>query len=140
MREVPADISLLSNIQIPPFKSILSVCDPVDAAGLYEWLSLVSLESPRITADDAIDPYLSRYEVPDFEAAATETEGTIMIKRLVKLRWHGLITPNFITSLWLLVQKAVGEEWAALNVACFRGNSYSLLGVSARESLTWEST
>ncbi|KAH8177755.1 ribonuclease P 40kDa (Rpp40) subunit domain-containing protein [Sarocladium implicatum] len=40
------------------------------AADLYEWLSLVRLDSPRIQTGDSIDAYLSRYDAPD---AATGT-------------------------------------------------------------------
>ncbi|KAK5996616.1 hypothetical protein PT974_01953 [Cladobotryum mycophilum] len=34
------------------------------ATDIYEWLSLVRLESPRVTANDSIDPYLSRGSYP----------------------------------------------------------------------------
>ncbi|KAL1958606.1 hypothetical protein VTO42DRAFT_4203 [Malbranchea cinnamomea] len=58
---------------------------------IQEWLGLVSIDSPRIRADDTIDPYLSRYEVPYRE----ECE----VKNLVKITWRGLIPPNWIIKL-----------------------------------------
>lgn len=60
---------------------------------LYEWLSLVSLASPRILQSDEIDPYLSRYEVPGAEEA-----GAI---NLVHVRWKGFLPSKWITSTWM---------------------------------------
>jgi ribonuclease P/MRP protein subunit RPP40 len=50
------------------------------ATDIYEWLSLVRLESPRILLGDGIDPYLSRYRVPG------ETPQTAS---LCKVSWQG---------------------------------------------------
>lgn len=58
---------------------------------LAEWLAMVALESPRVTADDKIDPYLSRYSVPDADNSTPSD--------LVSLEWHGLISSQWITQL-----------------------------------------
>ena len=55
---------------------------------IQEWLGLVSIDSPRIRADDSIDPYLSRYDVPDREECKE--------LNLVKVTWRGLIPPAWI--------------------------------------------
>lgn len=58
------------------------------ATDIYEWLSLLRLESPRILSSDNIDPYLSRYRVPgdvqDQQSAS-----------LCKISWQG-----FLSSAW----------------------------------------
>ncbi|KAK0643336.1 ribonuclease P 40kDa subunit-domain-containing protein [Cercophora newfieldiana] len=48
---------------------------------LYEWLSLVRLESPRINPRDDIDPFLCRYHAPD-----PVTPG-----KLCKISWQGYL-------------------------------------------------
>ncbi|KAL2019304.1 hypothetical protein VTK56DRAFT_9771 [Thermocarpiscus australiensis] len=55
------------------------------ATGLYEWLSLVRLQSPRVQVGDQIDPYLSRYRVP-----GAEKEG-----RICKVSWQGFLAPSW---------------------------------------------
>ena len=55
---------------------------------VYEWLSLVRLESPRILSTDQIDPYLSRYQVP---GASQDPQPAT----LCKISWQG-----FLSSPW----------------------------------------
>ena len=59
----------------------------------HEWLGLVALQSPRISADDQIDPFLSRYSVPDSESA--------MVSDLVVLQWSGFIPARWIRDLMI---------------------------------------
>jgi len=55
------------------------------ATDIYEWLSLVRLESPRICCGDQIDPYLSRYQTPgDGQNHEPAT--------LCKISWQGLLS------------------------------------------------
>lgn len=54
----------------------------------HEWLGLVALQSPRLRVDDEIDPYLSRYSVPDRDSA--------VVSNAVVLQWSG-----FIPALWV---------------------------------------
>ena len=55
------------------------------AADLYEWLSLIRLESPRILSSDQIDPYLSRYRAPG-DGQTHEPAN------LCKISWQGLLS------------------------------------------------
>jgi ribonuclease P/MRP protein subunit RPP40 len=55
------------------------------STGLYEWLSLVRLRSPRIQVGDKIDPYLSRYQVPEGQ----------MGSKLCKISWQGFLAPSW---------------------------------------------
>lgn len=61
---------------------------------ISEWLAMVSLQSPRISVDDIIDPYLSRYAVPESESIETQPTA------LVSLRWQGAMTSRWITQLF----------------------------------------
>ncbi len=64
----------------------------------HEWLGLVALQSPRIRADDEIDPYLSRYSVPDRDLA--------VISDVVVLTWSGFIPALWIKGLFLELRYA----------------------------------
>ncbi|KAL7936423.1 ribonuclease P 40kDa subunit domain-containing protein [Trichoderma chlorosporum] len=44
------------------------------ATEMYEWLSLVRLESPRVEEGDTIDPYLSRYSPPEADSAVARVQ------------------------------------------------------------------
>lgn len=57
---------------------------------ISEWLSLVQLSSPRVSADDHIDPYLSRYAVPGSDKAIID---------LISLKWHGLISSTWTAQI-----------------------------------------
>ena len=59
----------------------------------YEWLSLVAMESPRICSEDAIDPFLSRYQVPD--GNSEEKFDT------VTLTWTGFIPATWVRQLYV---------------------------------------
>ncbi|CAL5874634.1 uncharacterized protein PFLUO_LOCUS8931 [Penicillium psychrofluorescens] len=59
---------------------------------LAEWIAMVQLQSPRVSADDEVDPYLCRYSVPDHEPAQPSD--------LVCLKWHGLISSNWAIQLF----------------------------------------
>ena len=63
----------------------------------YEWLSLVTLESPRIVVNDAIDPFLSRYQVPDSDSGKDSN--------VVTLTWTGLIPASWIMQLFILLSR-----------------------------------
>lgn len=58
---------------------------------LAEWLSLVQMGSPRVHEDD-IDPYLSRYAVPDAEDLHVD---------IVSLKWHGFMSSQWVTQVFL---------------------------------------
>lgn len=60
---------------------------------LAEWLAMVFLESPRVDANDTIDPYLSRYAVSDVENSSPSD--------LISLKWHGFINPQWVTKLFI---------------------------------------
>ncbi|KAJ6189409.1 Ribonuclease P Rpp40 [Penicillium mononematosum] len=78
---------------------------------LSEWLAMVQMASPRLSGEDDVDPYLSRYAVPDADGSQTSD--------LMSLKWHGLISSRWIMQLFLnlLQSKASNLSWFALAVA-----------------------
>lgn len=62
----------------------------------YEWLSLVAAGSPRVLRGDTVDPFLSRYQVPDANEEKSLT--------LVTLTWVGLIPAGWIRELFMALK------------------------------------
>ena len=63
----------------------------------YEWLSLIAMESPRVCLEDTIDPFLSRYQVPDGDPG--------MISNMAILTWTGLIPNSWVRTLFIHLSK-----------------------------------
>lgn len=66
-----------------------------DSENLSEWLAMIALGSPRVSKDDNIDPYLSRYSVSD--------DGPVRSTNLVSLKWHGFVPASWILDLFTSV-------------------------------------
>ncbi|KAL2700021.1 hypothetical protein AAEP93_008544 [Penicillium crustosum] len=106
-------------IMTPPFYKNGKVLEEMSegdlqehSGSLSEWLAMVQMASPRLSGEDDVDPYLSRYAVPD----ADESQAC----DLMSLKWHGLISSRWIMQLFLnLLQstKASNLSWFALAVA-----------------------
>jgi ribonuclease P/MRP protein subunit RPP40 len=126
--------------------------DEEEALSMLEYIQLVSLQSPRIRADDDIDPHLSRYEVPDVGAG-------LVTRDMVCVRWKGFMPPAFVQNVFLSARrdglksgrKANGElevemevdgaeePWFALSAQGFGGRrSWTSMQFKGRETLTWE--
>lgn len=95
---VECDMACISHreVLVPPSQMDITESTPNEDVQEYynalsEWLAMVALESPRVTANDTIDPYLSRYSVPD----ADDSNPT----NLISLKWHGFINSRWITQL-----------------------------------------
>ncbi|OCL01504.1 hypothetical protein AOQ84DRAFT_306556 [Glonium stellatum] len=132
LKSIRPTITNLPNTLVPTITAISDTYNADASADLLEWLGLVSLDSPRIRAHDSIDPYLSRYQVPELG------ESDPVARNLVRMRWYGFIPPNFIRDVYIRARKVVGEEWFAMNVSCFHGQAYSLLNHGAKDTLSWE--
>lgn len=63
----------------------------------YEWLSLVAMESPRILSEDIIDPFLSRYQLPDGDSGKSFN--------MVTLTWTGFIPALWIRELFIYLSR-----------------------------------
>ncbi|KAJ5942323.1 hypothetical protein N7516_002491 [Penicillium verrucosum] len=106
-------------ILIPPFYENGKVLEEMSegdlqehSGSLSEWLAMVQMASPRLSGEDDVDPYLSRYAVP----GADESQAC----DLMSLKWNGLISSRWIMQLFInLLQstKASNLSWFALAVA-----------------------
>ena len=80
------------------------------STGLYEWLSLVRLQSPRIQVGDQIDPYLSQYQVPN-----AEREG-----KVCKISWQGFLAPLWSRQILIDIVTALpAKSWFAFSTTTF---------------------
>ena len=81
------------------------------AVETHEWLSLISLGSPRINPEDKIDPFLSRYVTPG-ESNLTAN--------LVKVIWPGFLTPIWVHKLFIGISLAASRDvWFAYSIVGF---------------------
>lgn len=81
---------------------------------LYEWLSLISLESPRVNINDKIDPFLSRYSPPEPDPASPKTE------ELVKITWEGFLSPSWAYTVFVqALLAATVDMWFSFAVLGF---------------------
>lgn len=67
------------------------------ALEISEWLSLVALESPRILSEDSIDPFLSRYQIPDDDSGKASN--------MLTLTWAGFIPATWIRYLLVYLSR-----------------------------------
>ena len=85
------------------------------AIDIQEWLSLVSIGSPRIDVDDKIDSFLCRYTPPD---------DTIKMATLAKITWRGFMSSSWIHKVFAtaLKETAVCSAWFVFNICSFSGD------------------
>lgn len=100
----------------PPLGIINGVRDaelPEFASEVYEWLSLVRLQSLRVSAADSINPYLSRYQPPG-------EPGQQHSARLCTIIWEGLLPPSFARRLLVEAILALpSQSWFSMAVSAF---------------------
>ncbi|KXX80614.1 Ribonuclease P protein subunit p40 [Madurella mycetomatis] len=78
---------------------------------LYEWLSLARLQCPRIETGDKIDPYLSRYQVPD---------GDEQQAKICKITWQGFLAPSWSrTTLIDIIAALPSRAWFSFSTTTF---------------------
>lgn len=83
------------------------------ASEIYEWLSLLRLQSPRVSSADSVDPYLSRYQPPG-------ESGQWPVARLCTVVWDGLLPPCFARKLLVEAILALpSHSWFSMAVSAF---------------------
>ncbi|KAF1817212.1 hypothetical protein P152DRAFT_11552 [Eremomyces bilateralis CBS 781.70] len=139
LRQVTPTITHLPRTRTPVIEPAMDLTNPLHATELLEWLGLVALESPRVSADDDMDRYLSRYDVPTLgrevdlgESAATRTAD------LVKLEWKGLASAEFITGMYVAARRRTMGSWCAVGAGMFDGRDYTVLSIGGEDVLCWE--
>lgn len=86
---------------------------PEALSDIYEWLSLIRLESPRVSSKDSVDPFISRYQPP---TEASEQNCT----KICTITWEGLLPPAFAQKLLVnVILRLVSRDWVALSVSSF---------------------
>lgn len=154
--EMSGEVQRLGPTRVPEVRAgdVSGLYAGEDALALHEWLGMVALGSPRVRGEDRIDALLSRYEVPDFGGLVS-----VQRKDMVRVRWRGLITAEFVKDLFLLVRReglrvkregasqstttmggeADEERWVAWSASAFGGRkAWSVMQWAGRETLCWE--
>ncbi|KAF2856269.1 hypothetical protein T440DRAFT_474651 [Plenodomus tracheiphilus IPT5] len=159
--KIEPNVTSLDNVLMPKLSvsNLTNLYDGEDAVDLLEWLHVVSLESPRISQGDNIDPHLSRYDVPDLGKG-------IASANLMCIRWRGFIPPAFMRDLFIAVKRAafkgknrangdsdidmkdderdvtranLATKWFAMSAQAFGGKeSWTTLQFERLETLVWE--
>jgi ribonuclease P/MRP protein subunit RPP40 len=108
------------------------------AVATHEWLSLISLGSPRIDPNDRIDPILSRYMPPGESTKSS---------KLVKVTWRGFLAPSWVHATFArLLLACPNNSWFSFYVCGFgegwssRGKDCTILKLpdSPKEYVLWE--
>lgn len=89
-----------------------------DVFELYEWISLARLGSPRVQANDNIDPYLSRYQVPG------TTEGETIPGDVCTISWRGFFSSSWVchTLLDAMLAFPSSKSWFAMSASGIPGS------------------
>jgi ribonuclease P/MRP protein subunit RPP40 len=81
---------------------------------VYEWLSLISLGSPRVYLNDQIDPFLSRYVPPPPKLNDCEK------LELVKITWEGFMSSRWAHEVFVqTVLAATAKMWFGIILSGF---------------------
>lgn len=107
---------------------------------IYEWLSLIQLESPRVNANDRIDSFLSRYSTPEASADSIPEAS-------IRLSWPGFLAPSWAHKAFVqCVLAASSKSWFAFAATGFQASmpagarDCTVLKIpgSSSEFLLWE--
>jgi ribonuclease P/MRP protein subunit RPP40 len=83
------------------------------ATEIYEWISLVRLQSSLINPDGRPDPYLCRYQVPGAVEQHSDAE-------LCKITWKGFLSPEWTRRTLVEVMLALpSESWFTFSASTF---------------------
>ncbi|MCJ1311457.1 hypothetical protein MMC25_005128 [Agyrium rufum] len=119
-RRSSPEITMSPSIQTPSLDQALTNLDTSastfqeDAVELLEWLGLVTMESPRVSSSDDIDPFLCRYSVPNSNLSKATT--------IVKIAWKGFLPAPWIRCIFVeccIALKAVPGSWFSLSSHAF---------------------
>lgn len=110
-------------VKVPSLKPPAAILDRRDsleleefATDIYEWLSLLRLGSPRVDANDKIDPYLSGYSVPGDAEDGQNGQN----HRLCRISWQGFIPPNWTRQILADAILALpSKSWFSLSATSF---------------------
>lgn len=88
---------------------------PESVSAIYEWLSLIRLQSPRVDGRDSVDPFISRYQLP-----TTEESEPNCSTQICTVTWEGFLSPTFAQKLLVdAILRLPTHDWVALSVSSF---------------------
>ncbi|EXJ77447.1 hypothetical protein A1O3_09673 [Capronia epimyces CBS 606.96] len=96
---------------------------------LFEYVDMLSLASPRVQATDHVDPFISRYQVPDVSGRGYTSNETRAQQPVTVMTWTGLISAQWVLDLLCAIIKQsrtarlpAPEQapWLALTVSAHR--------------------
>ena len=91
-------------------KSSSPLDDLASVADLHEYLALLSLHSPRVTASDTPDPYICRYDIPShITSPAKVAETSCRVADTTQLHFTGFLPSNFLLKILVAMKRAVAE-------------------------------
>jgi len=124
-KQVHIPRAIIPSLQ-PPLESREEYRDDLNdfSVDIYEWLALLSLDSPRLDLDDHTDPFLSRYAPP------TAVGPDHLVKKVVKITWEGFLSPSWAhVSFLQAVLAATPTTWFSFAVCGFNDS----LGTESRD-------
>ncbi|QIX02237.1 hypothetical protein AMS68_007754 [Peltaster fructicola] len=125
-RAITSALQRLEGVLTPAF-ALEDDLDVESILELQEWLSLLTISSPRVTSTDKIDSYLSRYQVPRTDGAGVEAQQPISTE-VLRTEWRGLLHVDFIKTLYMSLLKAgTSTGWLAMSAHAFDGSSYTII-------------
>lgn len=84
--------------------------DPATVADFHEYLALLSLRSPRVTASDKPDPYICRYDIPShITSSAKVAETSCSIASTTQLHFTGFFPSLSLLKIFVAMKRAVAE-------------------------------
>jgi ribonuclease P/MRP protein subunit RPP40 len=120
---------------VPIDRSKQAISDRAYEEQLLEWIGMVTLDSPHV-CPNSIDRYLCRYDLP--KALDAEESPSPKPQSLIRLRWHGFASANFVLRTWLVPKATLGDHWFTLSAAAFGNTSYTILCAGGRDVMVWE--
>ncbi|KAK4200356.1 ribonuclease P 40kDa subunit-domain-containing protein [Triangularia verruculosa] len=108
----PGINALVPNLTPPTATTEHAARDELEdfSSEVYEWLSLVRLQSLRILEGDNIDPYLSQYQVPDGSEPA----------KVCKISWRGFFSPSWTRQTMIdLITALPSKTWFSFSTTTF---------------------
>jgi ribonucleases P/MRP protein subunit RPP40 len=82
---------------------------------MYEWISLISLGSPRVDPKDRVDPFLSRYTPPSAELHS------LKVTDVVKITWNGFTSSPWAYKIFVqTLLEAKPDMWFSFAVLGFK--------------------
>lgn len=108
------------DVALPPFDPHDGILNQsredteIFCAELYEWLSLVRLQSPRVETGDSIDPYLSCYQVPGERGDAHPHAKVCVVS------WTGFFSSRLAREILIDAMAAVpSKSWLSVSFSTF---------------------